>query len=446
MNTTSSGLPRSSTESRVRLRADRPLTLSLRLSAAVLAAGVLVLPLMMGNRSPETLTASLLALVLFGLTAALIPIQAGQIRLPSRAWLWFGGALTALVLVQVWPSTLLARLFGPYPAEFWTQSPVTPGHWSPDPGASLRGWAAFVALFAVAWLGRSLPARLRAWVLLAVVFSALFQALYGVLAHAAGAETVLGIWPRNSMDWAHGTYSNRNLFGAYLALTWPLAVGLWYVRSTPIIGRLPMELRVSGSVLCGAIIGAAMLGSGSRLGAAAGVFGILLALVLWGRHRRLIHGASAWPAYIAAAGALVAATWYGLTPLAERFLSTSGEESRLDVFRIMLFEFPAQWWIHGVGLGGFEAAFKQYQPGGLNDWWDYAHNDLLQWGIETGIVGMALLATAAWTLIRRFRLNTERIALYAGLAALCVVAIGDFSWHIPGTQVVLAFYVGALVR
>jgi O-antigen ligase len=446
MNTTSSASRRSSTEPRIRVRGERPLSLSLRLSAAVLSLGVVVLPLMMGNRTPETLTASLLALVLIGLSAALISIQAGQIEAPSRGWLWFAGILSALVLLQVWPSTMLAHLLGPYPPEFWTQSPVTPGHWSPDPGASLRGWAAFVALLAVAWLGYSLPGRLRAWVLLAVVGSALFQALYGVLAHAAGAETVLGIWPRNTTDWAHGTYSNRNLYGAYLALTWPLAVGIWYVRRTPLIGRLPMELRVSGSILCGAIIGAAMLGSGSRLGAAAGVFAVLLALILWSRHRRLIHGASAWPAYIAAAGALVAATWYGLTPLAERFLTTSGEESRLDVFRVMLFEFPTQWWIHGVGLGGFEAAFKQYQSVTLNDWWDYAHNDLLQWGVEMGVPGLLLLGLAAWRVLRQFRMNTERIALYAGLAALCLVALGDFSWHIPGTQVVLAFYIGALLR
>lgn len=446
MSTTSSGLPPSNIEPRRRVSARRPLTLPLKLSAAVLMLGVFALPLMMGNRTPETLTATLLALVLVGLTAALIPIQTGQLRPPSRPWLWFAGILTALVVAQVWPSALLARLFGPYPQEFWTQSPVTPGHWSPALGATLRGWAAFIALFAIAWLGRSLPARLRAWVLLAVACSALFQALYGVLAHAAGAESVLGIWPRHSMDWVHGSYSNRNLFAAYLALSWPLAVGIWFVRGTPGLSRLPMELRVTGSVLCGAIIGAAMLGSGSRLGAAAGVFGMLLALMLWGRHRRLIHGASAWPAYFAALGALVAATWYGLTPLAERLLATTGEESRLEVFAIMLTDFPVAWWIHGVGLGGFEAVFKQFQPGHIGGWYDYAHNDLLQWGVEMGLPGLLLLGTVAWMLIRRFRMSTERIALYSGLAALCLVALGDFSWHIPGTQIVLAFYLGVLFR
>ena len=447
MNTTSSALRPSSTDSSLRGgRVQKPLTLPQRVSAAVVAAAVIILPLMMGNRTPETLTASLLVLVLLGHFALLLPVQAGDLKRPSAAWLRFGGIVTFLVIVQVWPSSFLAGLLGPYPSEFWTQSPVEPRHWSPDPGATLRGWAAFSALFAVAWLGRSLPAQLRGWVLLAIVASALFQALYGVLSHAGGAETIFGIWERNNPDWVHGSYSNRNLFAAYLALTWPLAVGIWFVRGVPGLGRLPVELRVTGSVLCGAILGAAMLGSGSRLGAAAGVFGVLLALILWGRHRRLIHGASAWPAYIAALAALVAATWYGLTPLAERLLATTGEESRLEVFTIMLTEFPIAWWIHGVGLGGFEAVFKQYQPGDIGGWYDYAHNDLLQWGVEMGLAGLLLLGAVAWRLLRRFRMNTERIALYAGLSALCLVALGDFSWHIPGTQVVLAFYVGALLR
>lgn len=424
----------------------RPITRPLRIATLIVAGLILVLPLMMGHRTPETLTASLLVLVVGAGVALMLPVVAGDLAPPSRRWLWFAAVMTALVVLHVLPSTMLARVFGPWPEAFWHDSPISPRHWSPSPGASLRGWAAFAALFAIAWLGRSLPGPLRLWVWLAVVASALFQSVYGLLSHAGGAETIFGLWSRNNPDWVHGSYSNRNLFAAYLALCWPLAAGIWFVRGVPAISRLPMELRVTGSVLCGAIIGAAMLGSGSRLGAAAGIFGILLALMLWGRHRRLIHGASVWPAYLAALGALVAATWYGLTPLAERLLATSGEESRLELFAIMLTDFPLAWWLHGVGLGGFEAVFKQFQPGANRGWVDYAHNDLLQWGVEMGLPGLLLLAALAWKLIRRFRMSIERIALYAGLAALCLVALGDFSWHIPGTQVVLAFYLGVLLR
>lgn len=420
--------------------------LLLRATVLLVCVAVLLLPLMMGHRTPHTLTASLLTMVVLAALAVLCAGLSGELKGPPRTWLWLAGAMSVMALLHAWPSSLLGGLFGPYPEGMAEIPGLNPNHWSPDPGATLRGWSAFVALFGIAWLAWALPGRLRHWVCLSIVAMAVFQSIYGLLSHAAGAETIFGIWQRNTPDWVHGSFSNRNLFGAYLALTWPLAVGIWFVRGVPGLARLPLELRATGSVLCGAILGAAMLGSGSRLGSAAGVFAILLALMLWGRHRRLIHGASAWPAYVAAFGALVAATWYGLTPLAERLLATTGEESRLEVFTIMLTEFPLRWWLHGVGLGGFEAVFKQFQPGHIAGWYDYAHNDLLQWLIETGLPGLILLGAVAFALLRRFRLTTERIALYAGLAALCLVALGDFSWHIPGTQVVLAFYIGALLR
>ncbi len=420
--------------------------LSLRVTTLLLCALVVLLPLMLGNRTPYTLSSSLLVMIIVSTAAVSVPTLAGQLTLPSRAWLWVFTLMSALVLVQVWPSTMLAHLFGPYPESLWQHPDFAPRHWSPDPAASLRGWAAFVALFAVAWLGRSLPTSLRLWVLLAIVAAALFQAIYGLLAHATGAQSIFGIWERHGTDWVHGSFSNRNLFSAYLALCWPLAVGIWFMREVPGLSKLPGELKVTGSVLCGSILGTAMLASGSRLGAAAGIFGILLALVLWTRHRRLLHGLSAWPVYLAAAGAFVAALWYGLTPLAERLIATPGEGMRLDVFAIMLKEFPGRWYLHGVGLGGFEAAFRPFQPSQVTDWWDYAHNDLLQWLVETGLTGAVILAIVITGLARRVQLSTERIALYAGLAALCLVAMGDFSWHIPASQTVLAFYLGVLLR
>jgi putative inorganic carbon (hco3(-)) transporter len=214
----------------------------------------------------------------------------------------------------------------------------------------------------------------------------------------------------------------------------------------PLLGRLPRELKVAGSLIVSGIIAAALLASASRLGSAAGVVGMILGLLLWSRHRHVLRGHSVWPVYLVLAGALIAATWYGFLPLAERLVATDLEEGRLEVFGLMLSEFPARWWLHGVGLGGFEAVFKQVQPGHITTWYDYAHNDLLQWLVEMGIVGAALLVAVAAGLWRAAHLSIERIALYAGLAALALVALGDFSWHIPATQIVLALFLGTLLK
>ncbi len=416
-----------------------------RLATAVMAVVVLLLPLMMGNRTPESLTASLLALTSLSLLAVLCASLSGTTRTLPWSWLVFAGVMTLTVLAQVLPWPLLVEWFGPYPDAIRAVSEVQPLTWSPDPGASLRGWAAFMALFALAWLAYAMPRKLRYWVWLVVVFSALFQALYGVLALAFSWDTILGIWQRHTTRNIHGSFSNRNLFAAYMALTWPLAVAVWHVHGMPLLSRLPKELKITGSVVSASLIGAAMLGSTSRLGAAAGLFGMLVMLVLWSRNRQWIAGTSLWPALLAVAATALAALWFGVMPLAERMLDTDVDDLRFEIFLIVLNDFPRAWYVHGVGLGGLEAVFKQYQPAHISGWVDYLHSDLLQWLVEMGLIGVVLLLMVAAGVVRRFRLNTERVALYAGLAALCIVALGDFSWHIPATQVVLALFLGAVL-
>lgn len=416
---------------------------------ALLALLVLALPLMMGNRTPLTLTSSGLVLVLGALAAALAAFTGSRapatLALPPTSWWIFAAALSLWVLLQVFPFEPLARALGPYPDALW-QGNAEPGQWSPNPNATLRGWAVFVALMTVAWTTSALSRKYRDLLWLVVGASALFQALYGLTSHAAGSETIFGIWPRNNVEFPHGSFSNRNLFAGYLALTWPLVVSLWWRRTMPGIKRLPFELRVAGSVISGAIIGAALLGSASRLGSAAGLAGMLVGLVLWTRYRTRLSRVAVWPMYLTGFAALVAATWYGLTPLAERMVATAGEESRLRVFAAMINDLPARWWASGIGLGGFEAVFKQVQPGDISGWYDYAHNDLLQWLLEMGIVGAALLAALIVAIWRNGRLDRETIPLYAGLVALSLVALGDFSWHIPATQVVLAMFMGTLLE
>ncbi|NCO19025.1 MAG: hypothetical protein GW900_03080, partial [Gammaproteobacteria bacterium] len=108
---------------------------------------VLLLPLMMGNRTPATLTASGLVLVLGGLGAWLIGFMPWPNGRPMRglpaAWLTFAAVLTLMVLLQVLPMEPLARAFGAYPEALW-QGELRPGQWSPNPNAGLRAWATFM--------------------------------------------------------------------------------------------------------------------------------------------------------------------------------------------------------------------------------------------------------------------------------------------------------------
>lgn len=419
-------------------------------AAVILSALVVILPLMMGHRTPETLTATALVMVAGALIAFALSGWQGQgqrrVPLPTPGWWIFLGLMTVAVALQVLPLRVIAHWLGPYPTELWVHPAFEPRTWSPNPSASLRGWAVFTALFVIAWLARAISTRQRHWLFLAIVGMALFQALYGLISHAGGAETIFGIWERHNSDFVHGSYSNRNLFAGYLALTWPLVVSVWWIREMPLIGRLPQELRIAGSVICGAIIGAALMGSASRLGSVAGLIGMLTALLLWTRNRGKLQGMAIWPAWVAALAAFLFATWYGLEPLTDRLAATGGSADayRPTAIKLMFTGFPVQWWLHGVGLGGFEAVFKIVQTEDVSGWWDYAHNDLLQWILEMGLIGLLLLVMVIAAILRHAEARLDRIPLYAGLAALSVVALGDFSWHIPGTQVVLAVFIGVL--
>jgi len=414
----------------------------------VLAALVIVLPLMMGQRTPLTLTSTALVLLVgagLAWTAAL-GSRSLVTELPRGWWVTFV-ALTLLTLVQILPLSLLARWFGPYPDALWAHPELSPARWSPNPGAALRGWSVFIALFALAWIAGHLRPGFRGVLWLAISAMALFQALYGLSSHAGGATHIFGIWERNNPAAVHGSFSNRNLFAGYLALTWPLVVAVWWQRDVPVLKRLPRELKIAGSVISGAIIGAALMGSTSRLGATAGLVGILTALLLWTRYRGHLSGVAVWPAWLAAFAAFLFATWYGLAPLTDRLAMTRSVDAvRLEVWAVMLNDIDLVHWLFGVGLGGFEAVFKTVQPPGITGWWDYAHNDLLQWLLETGLVGAAILTLVLYGLWQQAAIRLERIPLYAGLAALALVGLGDFSWHIPGTQVVLAIYLGVLLQ
>jgi hypothetical protein len=420
-----------------------------------IASLVLVLPLTMGNRTPDTLTLSGLILVLGALVVtafALVPSTnhgAGGNRLvrlstPTAGWWVFGAIFSAWVGLQVLPVEILARTFGPYPDLIW-QTDAAPGQWSPNPAYTLRAWATFAALASVAWWFGRLDHRRRNIVWIVVSAGAVLQALYGLVAHASGSETVLGIWPRNSAEYVHGTFSNRNLFAAYLALTWPMVIALWWKPDVPGLRKLPFELRVAGSIISGAIIGAALLGSASRLGSAAGLVGLFMGLVLWTQYRKKLSRVAIWPMYATAVAAMAFATWYGITPLAERLAIQEGDAMRPEVYALVIQQLRPEWWLAGVGLGGFEAVFKQVQPADFGKWWDYAHNDLLQWLLEMGLVGAGLLIAAAAALIKNARLTRETLPLYSGLAAIGLVGLGDFSWHIPATQIVIALYLGVLL-
>lgn len=96
-----------------------------------------------------------------------------------------------------------------------------------------------------------------------------------------------------------------------------------------------------------------------------------------------------------AAAVLGAAIWIGLDPLVARVGGTDHVKRWIQWASTlpMLGAFP----VLGVGLGAYKDAYFRFQPASLEPgqvYFPYAHNDLLQFVVETGLPGAALLVFA----------------------------------------------------
>lgn len=133
----------------------------------------------------------------------------------------------------------------------------------------------------------------------------------------------------------------------------------------------------------------------------------------------------------------------------------------------MLADFP----VLGVGLGAYRDIYFRYQPAVLEPgrvYYPYAHNDLMQLGLELGVVGLVVVGFAAWSvgrdLLGAHLLGRGRcpvgggeagwaqrsdpfsvgigIGALAAIVALLVHALFDFSARIPANGVLAAACLG----
>ena len=108
--------------------------------------------------------------------------------------------------------------------------------------------------------------------------------------------------------------------------------------------------------------------------------------------------------------------------------------------------------IFGCGLGGYQSAFLKYQSAGIDNTFDYAHNDYLQLGAELGAVGCLILAGFTLQILihvvraalRGPDQRTRYLALgcLGGMVSIGLHSLTDFNLYIPANAVVLAWIAG----
>jgi len=422
---------------------------------------IVSLPLPWGSNTPWACNLMLIGIFLLAMT-----------------WLWqfwqgqtdftpaFRRSTPVLVLWALWLAYLLLQII-PLPIAWLELLSPQAAQWhrlaDPDTGwaalsldwqasyAGLLTSLAYVLLFCLILLTVRGQRQLR-WLAYALLFSGVFQAVYGSLMTLSGLEIGFIYEKQHYQGVATGTFVNRNHLAGYLVMCLAIGIGLllaqlrdtelthWrqvlrhlleWIFSAKMLLRLSLVLMVIGLVL-----------THSRMGNVSFFSALFVASLLGIAFlRHAPRAAVTLLVTLIVIDVLIVGTWFGLEKVAQRLEQTSLErESRDEVAQASL-DYWADYLLTGSGLGSYYSVFPSYQPETVGEFYDHAHNDYLEFATETGVVGIGLLGMAVLaTLIRVLNtLYQRRTPLYRGMAftvsmaiiALLIHSIADFNLQIP---------------
>jgi O-antigen ligase len=401
---------------------------------------VILVPVPIGGVRPAAWALSATAIGALGTWYTLrIAWVGGTPRVPLSSW-----SLEALLSV-IFCGFLFAQVvpFGPFEVQTADGHSLTTRTMSLSPGDTLlmlmRQLGYMLFFFLVMQVAAN---RRRARMLLRFLF--VIVAIYAVvgLTSLRWGDTLLGMEKTTHVGYATGTFVNRNSFATFLAAGF--AVGVALLLHTFVETPRPRELwkwwtyRL-GIAVALALITAALLATGSRMGLFAGLFGgALIVLVVAALHPRK---PLLWVVLVAvvSGGGLVLVYGGGLL---ERVIDLrQATESRGELYNQIWQAIILRPWL-GYGGGSFSTAFPLFQhpplPGDVV--WEKAHSSYLalwfELGLAAGTIPIVLIACITVRLVFSiFRSASGDVAVLAALGTIVVFAVhslADFSLEIPG--------------
>lgn len=318
--------------------------------------------------------------------------------------------------------------------------------------------------------------RLETLVVL-MIACGLFQAFYGMAETFSGHEMIFG-WKKGSLGSVSGTFFNRNHLAGFLEMIFPLSLGYVLVKARYFQMEKGMTLRekilwfsqerLQWTILyalASIFIGLGLIFSRSRSGVSIFIFIVFLALygtASWrdlssekeltslssddqtGAHRQKRKN----PARIVklVAGAIVlAAVWFGLGPVIERFSELDISKEGRRIFYRNTIEIIRDYSLVGTGKGTFANVYDMYEKVDDRLKLSFAHNDYLEFLAENGIIAGGCIIISGLSLIglifirwRRTRSNFSKgigLGIFLGLLAIASHAFTDFNLQIPANIV-----------
>ena len=288
-------------------------------------------------------------------------------------------------------------------------------------GAAVLPLAAILLVYRLGWT------RVTTWLAWCIVALGAASALLGFAQVLISRETDLYLYDVTSPGLPVGVFANANHQASFLLMTLPFTAaligdtrsdhhhlqdGAW--ARLILLTSLGLTQLV-GVLAVGSLAGYLMLGPV-----------LIFSLLITASRRNTYSGRSSLILVAAVvAGALLVASSPVLEGLGISSFSTGGM-SRLGMAGVAQDALTDHIWL-GSGLGTFEPVFKLYEDPSVvtRVFANHAHNEYLQWALETGLPGLALLLVfLAWWLVAFIRVwakskdDTARIRKAASIVTL----------------------------
>ncbi|MBT3137049.1 O-antigen ligase family protein [Alteromonas sp. ALT199] len=282
--------------------------------------------------------------------------------------------------------------------------------------------------------------RLR-YILIVVSAAGVFQAIYGSLEVLSGLQYSL-VFKLPVSHIATGSFVYKNHYANFLLLCLSAAIGYMIASLRVRSGSSPRErLRrivrfwLSNKVLfrIGIIIMViALVMSRSRMGNSAFFIAMTITATLG-----LIYFKPRQKSYVVlfismlVIDILIVSSLFGLKQVQQRIEQTNlTQESRDEVVTDAL-PLLSQYGVIGTGGGTFYTVYPQVQSESIQHFYDHAHNEYLQFAIEFGIVGAAIIAMLVLLCAKSAlsAMQNRRHPLPRGTAFAAVMAVIGMALH-----------------
>ena len=347
---------------------------------------------------------------------------------------------------------------------------AAPGWWpvAVSPGATAYAWALVGAALLVFWSARAVCASgLGRQLVRQISFAGLVAAVVAIGIVAEGDVTLIyGRWPTlDAGARPFGPFVNRNHFATWVLMACPLAIG--YVaaalgtRKPPaaLAAKLAAFLEWLGTATAwvataAAVMILALIISTSR----SGFIGLLASLAggAWLARGRMTRRMGVLLIVALFAAAALVAAYVNFGPLISRVEETMavGAGGRPHIWQETA-RVARDFWLTGVGLGGYQTAMHVYQQTNRAVFINQAHNQYLQLLAEGGVLLAipAVLSVVAFVRLFRARLAQDssssawlRIGAATAMLAVAVQGLWETGLRMPANGVLFAIAAAVAVH